>query len=201
MSTLDAVVILILAIFLARGIWIGFIRQMASLFALILGFVVAGRYYGQSAHLVTPYIQNKQLGFFVAYILLFLIAFYAVIVLGILLKRVMTVSLLGWFDRVLGAALGVGKGIFVACLVFMGLAIFISGSSPFFNKSFFYPHLDNTSRIIISIIKNNELRNELLPQGPAISPALSRTIELGKELTGNANQEADHHQLVDQGRP
>ena len=187
MSALDAIIVIILTVFLGRGIWTGFVGQIASIAALVLGFVVAGRFYGESASLVIPFVNNKQAGFFIAYILLFIVSFAGVILFGMLLKKVMQLSLLGWFDRLLGGVLGLAKGVFVSCIVFMGLALFISGASPFFNKSFFYPYLENSSRIVVSVIKDKELRHDLLPQKPAISTFLNSTIELGKKVGGNAH--------------
>ncbi len=184
MSTLDAIIIIVLALFLARGIWTGFIKQVASIAALIIGFVIAGRFYGESSRLVIPFIDNQQAGFFIAYTLLFLVSFATVILLGILLKKVATLSLLGWFDRLLGGILGLIKGIFISCLLFMVLAIFISGGSPFFTKSFLYPYLEPASELLVAIIKDQDLRKDLIPQKPAISNFLSDTIELGKKLGG-----------------
>lgn len=186
MSILDALVVIIIAIFLTRGLWTGFIKQIASIAALILGFIIAGQYYGESASLVIPYIKSQQAGFFIAYILLFLVSFVFVHALGFLLKKVITFSMLGWFDKFLGALLGLAKGGLLSCLIFMGLALFISGSSPFFTKSMLFPYLEKSSQFITSIVKDEKLRQGLLPQKPAISEMFSNTVELGKKLGGNA---------------
>ena len=187
MSALDIIIIIIISLFLGRGIWTGFIRQIASVAALVIGFIIAGRFYGESANLVFPFIRNQQAGFFVAYILLFLLSFAVVILTGILIKKVMKISLLGWFDTFLGGVFGLFKGVFVSCLVFMGLALFISGASTFFSNSFFYPYLESSSNFVISIIKDEEIRHGLLPQKPAISSIFSNTIEFGKKIGGEAN--------------
>ncbi len=47
MNSLDFGVIAIILLFLVRGVWVGFVRQLASLAALILGYLFAGRYYEQ----------------------------------------------------------------------------------------------------------------------------------------------------------
>ena len=186
MSILDAVIIITIVIFLARGIWIGFIRQLASIAALIIGFIVAGRFYGESAVFVLPFINNQQAGFFIAYIALFLVTFLTVILLGFIFKQIMSISLLGWFDKLLGGLLGLTKAMFVSCLIFMGLALFISGASPVFRQSFFYPYLESGSKIILSIVKDKDLRQELLPQQPAISTFMDNTIEFGKQIKRKA---------------
>jgi membrane protein required for colicin V production len=180
MSTLDGIVIIILMVFLIRGIWVGFIRQIASILSLALGFIVAGRHYGDYAHLVSPYISNQQVGFFVTYLVIFLLVFGAVILGGLLLKKVMSISMLGWFDKTLGAFLGAGTGVCLCCLVFMGVGIFISGASPFFTRSVFFPYLDQASQFMLKIVKDSELRSNLLPQQPAISEFFSNTVKPGK---------------------
>ncbi|MBW1791307.1 MAG: CvpA family protein [Deltaproteobacteria bacterium] len=180
MSTLDGLVVIILLVFFIRGIWVGFIRQIASILSLVLGFIVAGRHYGEYAHLVSPYIHNKQVGFLVSYLVIFIIVFCGVIVSGLVVKKVMSISLLGWFDQLVGALLGAGKGVFVCCLVFLGAATFISGSSPFFTRSIFYPYLDQASQFLLRIVKEEDLRTDLLPQQPAISEFFSNAVKPGK---------------------
>ncbi|MCB2181626.1 MAG: CvpA family protein [Desulfobulbaceae bacterium] len=188
MSILDIIILIVIALFLARGLWAGFVKQIAGLAALIIGFVVAGRFYGQSSSLDIPFIQNPQVGFFASYILIFLVTFFSVICLGMLLKKVVQLSLLGWFDRLLGGILGLAKGSFVSCLLFMGLALFISAANPFFNKSFFYPYLEKSSAFIISVVKDENLRKGLLPQKPAISSFLPQTVKLGKKIGVKAEE-------------
>lgn len=180
MSTLDGLVAIILLVFIIRGIWVGFIRQIASILSLVLGFIVAGRYYGEYAHFISPYIHNKQVGFLVSYLVIFIVVFGGVIVSGLVVKKVMSISLLGWFDKVIGALFGVGKGVCVCCLVFMGAATFISGASPFFTRSIFYPYLDDASQVLLRIVKEKDLRTDLLPQQPAISEFFSNTVKPGK---------------------
>ena len=185
MSTLDGLIIIILTAFIVRGLWVGFVRQLASILSLVLGFIVAGRYYGDYAYLLSPYIKNQQLGFFFTYLILFFIVFCGIILSGFILKKVMSVSLLGWFDKSLGAIFGAGTGACVSCLVFMGIGIFISGSSPFFTRSVLYPYLDQASQVILTIVKDSELREELLPQPPAISEFFSDTVKPGQPPGGD----------------
>ncbi len=193
MSPLDAIALILLVGFIIRGIWVGFIRQVASLLALILGFLVAGYFSGESAQYITPFIKNKQVGFLIAYALIFCLVFIVTIFIGIACKKVAQVVLHDWFDKTMGGILGAAKGFFLACLAFMGLAIFISGASPIFTKSIFYPYLLKTSTILLSVVKDADVRDKLLPQQPAISNLLSHTIELGQELGRQAKKKASEY--------
>lgn len=180
MTWLDFLIAAIVLFFLIRGVWIGFIRQLASLLALILSFVMAGRFYGESANFVFPFIENQQFGFLLAYLLVFIITFFAVILLGQLLKTILTVSLLGWFDSLLGGVFGLAKALFVSCLLFIGLSAFISGSSNFFRQSFFYPYLNESTSFFLTLVRDKKLRDGMLPRTPAISSFIDSSIEFGK---------------------
>ena len=197
MSPLDIIILIVLTVFIARGIWIGFIRQLASLIALVLGFVIAGRYYDTSAQLISPLIENRQLGFLVTYGIIFTMVFITTIVIGLAFRKVAQLVLLGWFDKSLGGLFGAAKGLFLACFVFMGLAVFISGSSPLFKNSYLYPYLEQSTIFILSAVKNKDIQEDMLPKQPAISNLLAHTIDLGEKLGRQAKVKAQDYNLVD----
>jgi membrane protein required for colicin V production len=193
MSPLDAIVLILLAVFIIRGIWVGFFRQVASLLALVAGFLVAGHYYGESNQIITPFIRNEQVGFLVSYALLFCLVFLLTIFIGLAVKKVAQLILLDWFDKSLGGILGAAKGFFLACIAFMILATFISGSSSIFTRSVLYPYLQKSSFLLLSAVKNDHIRDRMLPRQPAISNLLSHTIEKGQELGRQAKQKASDY--------
>ncbi|MDR9501670.1 MAG: CvpA family protein [Desulfurivibrionaceae bacterium] len=190
MSPLDAIVLILLAVFIIRGIWVGFIRQVASLLALVAGFLVAGHYYGESNQIITPFIRNEQVGFLVSYAVIFCLVFILTIFIGLAVRKVAQLILLDWFDKSLGGILGAAKGFFLACIAFMILATFISGSSSIFTRSLLYPYLQKSSFLLLSAVKNDHIRDRMLPRQPAISNLLSHTIETGQELGRQAKQKA-----------
>ncbi len=197
MSVLDIIVLIVLGVFIARGIWVGFIRQLASIIALISGFIIAGRYYDDSARLISPLIENQQLGFLVTYGVIFIIVFITTIFIGLGFRKVVQLVLLGWFDKSLGGLFGAAKGLFISCIVFMALAIFISGSSPIFRNSFFYPYLEQSTIIILSVVKNKDVKRQMLPQQPAITNLFSDTVDFGKNIGRQAKEKAHDYHLVD----
>ena len=193
MSSLDIVVIAIMALFVARGLWVGFVRQMASMLALVLAFVVAGQYYGRSAYLVTPFVDNHQLGFLIAYGLIFALVFFGTIFIGLGFRKVVQVTMLGWFDRLAGGVMGLLKGLFLSCIVFMTLAIFISGNSPLFTKSQLYPVLERSTMVLLMTVRDHNLRGRLLPRKPAISSLLDTTVKFSKEIRRQAKIKAEEY--------
>ncbi|MBU0484561.1 MAG: CvpA family protein [Proteobacteria bacterium] len=178
MTSIDTIFLIIILSFTARGIWIGFVRQIAFITALVLGFVAAGRFYEYFADLVLPFITIPQVAFFVTYILLFMVVYFFVMLVGVGLKKVINFSLLQGFDRLMGGAFGLAKGLFVANLVFVILAGSLSNSGPFLRKSWSYPFLKMSSGYIILFIKDRGLRSRFLPSEPAITSVFDLSSDL-----------------------
>lgn len=175
MTALDIGVIVVVTFFLARGLWIGFVRQIAFLLALSLGYVAAGSYYpAWSQHLSG--IHNPQLRFVATYALLFFTTYVVIMLLGLGLKKVMQISFLGWFDRLMGAVFGLVKAGFLNTMIFMALTGIFSSNSVFIEKALFSRYLSISSQWLTSIIKDSDLRTELLPKKPALSDFLSDPV-------------------------
>ncbi|MGV1100755.1 CvpA family protein [Thiovibrio sp. JS02] len=169
MTALDLGAIAIVLIFLVRGIWVGFVRQLASLAGLVLGFFIAGRYYEKFSPVLASFIASPQIRFLITYTLLFLAVFLVVIAMGFVLKKVMTISLMDWFDRLLGGIFGLGKAFFLVTVAFMLLSSVLDGSNPVLSKSFSAHYLRQSAGFFRSYITDQDLKSRLLPREPAIS--------------------------------
>lgn len=199
MNSLDIGVLVILVIFLARGIWIGLVRQLASLFALVLGFVAAGHYYRQLGAALEAYLPSR-FSFLITYALLFLFVYLAIIAVGFGLRKVMSVSLLGWFDRLMGGVFGLGKAVLLLAVLFMVFTGAVA-TSPTLRQSLAAPYLAATSRRLLVFVQDEKLQGQFLPRPPAISSAVAAEIPTGKAVGGNPQQKSPKHKLVPPGRP
>lgn len=185
MTALDIGVIAVSVLFLVRGLWIGFVRQIAFLLALFLGYLAAGTYYSSwSQHL--SQVSNPQLRFVMTYALLFFGTYVLIMVIGLGLKKVMHISFLGWFDRLMGAVFGGAKAVFISTMVFMALTGIFSSSSEFIHKAFFSQYLTISAQWMTSIISDKDLQQELLPKKPAISDFFSNPVPALKSLGGDS---------------
>lgn len=185
MTVLDIGVIIITVSFLVRGVWIGFVRQLAFLLALLMGYVAAGKYYPFFSHYTSSWLHNPQLRFVVTYTVLFLLTYVAIMLLGLGLKKVMQVTFLGWFDRSMGALFGLAKAVFLCTLIFMGIAGIFSTTNPILRQSFFSPYLMISSQYMTSFIQDKDLKEELVPKKPAITSFLADPVPLLKTLGGS----------------
>ena len=167
-SAFDVLVLVIFLAFLARGIWIGFIRQISSLLAMLGGFLLAGYFDNEFYRLILPYFNDSHTAFLITYILLFIAFFFLIKLVGLGLTKVMDITLSTWFDRAVGGLFGIFKGIFVTSLIFVVITSYLSGSNKYLNKSITYPFLKQSSKVILTFIRDHDLRSYFIPKEPAI---------------------------------
>ena len=142
MNWLDAVILLIVIGFTAAAFRAGLIREVITLIAVVMGVLIAGHYYDDLADDVLLFIKNDKAANAVAFVSLF----GSVALLGqlaaFLMKKVVSMLLLGWLDHLAGGAFGLLKGLvlvelflmFFATFPYLGLddAIDGSGIAPLF---------------------------------------------------------------------
>ncbi len=170
-TSFDVIVALILMVFVVRGAWIGFMRQLAAFLALVGSYWLAGRYSRELMPYVGKFIENPKLVFLVSFGLLFFLSALLFILAGKVLHRVMEISLLGWFDRFLGFLLGAVKGAVLASLLYMFLASSLSASNDLLKKSISSGYLAQGADILHQLIADPQLQELFLPRVPAIPSA------------------------------
>ena len=109
MNWLDIVIIGGVGWFTFTGLTAGFIREVFNLGGLILGVVLAGKYYGALAGGLT-FISSASVAKIFAFILIFVAVLVVVHVLASLLHQVVSFLFLGWIDHLGGALFGLIKG-------------------------------------------------------------------------------------------
>ena len=201
LTSFDVIVALIFLVFIIRGVWIGFMRQLTTFLALVGSYWLAGRYSGQLMPYVEQFIENPKIVFLVSFALLFLVSALVFILSGKVLRRVMEITLLGWFDRFLGLLLGIVKGVVVAVLLFMLLASSLSASNDLFRKSLSSPYLEQGADIVRQVIQDPQIRELFVPREPAIKPdapivpEASPETKKEKEPLPKKKEEADKEKM------
>lgn len=185
MTAFDAIILIISLIFVIRGIWVGFVRQIAFLIALPLGFIAASAFYRKLGHLLLPIISNPQASFLVTYILLFIATYLVIIIIGKTIRKIISITLLGWFDRTMGGIFGLVKALFLSSLIYMILSGFASSPEPMFGNSVSASYLAGCSKYMLSLIKDNDLRHRFVPKKPAISTILIDPAPMAESLDFN----------------
>ena len=161
----DIIIIALVLMLGVKGIINGLIKETFGLIGLIGGLVVASRFSDVAEGFISKNIykfENASLLQFVAFIGLWLVFWLVCLLVGKFLSKIVSVSGLGFLDRLGGFVMGSGK-IF---LTFSAVIAVMAGTSlsniiePYAKNSNVYPLLLQTGRWITNVnIKN--IKNEI----------------------------------------
>jgi len=127
MNWLDIVILVVVVGGAIGGLFTGFIKTIFSLAGFILGVFLAGRYYSNLADSLT-FISNETGANIFAFILIFIIVTVIFALLGKIFTKIVSWILLGWVNRLAGAALGAIMGALVISAI-LTIVIKYTGSS------------------------------------------------------------------------
>ena len=125
----DLVISAIFVFFIIRGIWVGFLNQVTVIVALYLGYLVSGQYHDKIFPFLRGVSENPQVVFLLAYAIVFACTYVLTMLLGKALAGVVSLTIAGWFDKVLGAILGAIKALIIAILLHMLLTTFLAADN------------------------------------------------------------------------
>ncbi len=134
MNWLDIAILVVLAIAIFLGLKIGVIKTALSLAGLIVGIILAGRYYTPLAKQLT-FISQDSVAQAVAFAIILIGVMIVAGVLARLLKWATSVVMLGWVNHLGGAVFGLVLGVLLCGVLlatwvkFLGIAEVINESS------------------------------------------------------------------------
>jgi membrane protein required for colicin V production len=124
MNWLDIVLILLLAFSTLHSLRRGFSREIVGLAASIAALVLAMWFYGSAGSYLAPYVGSEQTARFMGFAVVMVIVLMAGAILGWILSRFVRTVGLSFFDRLLGAAFGLLKGVFVLMAILTAVMAF-----------------------------------------------------------------------------
>lgn len=122
MVILDLILLLFIAGFAFMGLRSGLIRESATLLGMVVGLLVAGRYYEKVSPMFLSLAKTTGMSNLVAFAVLLGLTWVAVLVLGALLRDILSSIHLGWLDHLGGMVLGLVKGLFIAEVIVLIVA-------------------------------------------------------------------------------
>jgi membrane protein required for colicin V production len=157
MNWIDAAIIIILIISLITGFTNGFVKEIASLAALILGIWGAIKFSSFTAAKLYDYFDmTGQYVGIIAFIITFLLIVVCIHFIGIIADKIITSISLGFLNRILGAAFGLLKSILIMSVIFVVFNV-IDAKRPFLphetiEKSTFYNPISDIAPALFPII-------------------------------------------------
>jgi membrane protein required for colicin V production len=182
----DFLVMGLLLLLIGRGLWLGFLKQVIGLIALYFGYIVASQYHDRLFPFLRDFSENPKVIFFCSYALLFVATYILAVLLGKALHFVIKVSMVGWFDRLLGGILGLAKAVLLVVLMHMVLGTVLAPENQLLRTCETCDELNTATGLALELIRNEEARKALMQQVPAISvetvkdylaPATPRTVQ------------------------
>jgi membrane protein required for colicin V production len=161
----DILLFVILALTIIIGAIRGFVRQIIGLLAVIVGLVLALKFYSLGAGIFV-FIRNEIL----AQLLGFFLIFGVVLCIGWTINILLAKAIKGPFkalNRLLGAGFGLIKGVLICCVVVFGFLIFPINSKAL-EESQLSPYCIEIARAAYNLIpqelkdKFNEAYQEIM---------------------------------------
>jgi membrane protein required for colicin V production len=140
MNLLDPAILIIVVLIAVRGFYRGIIQEAATLIGIIASFFLAFYYYNELAHFLLRYTQNYLVTlYFFSFLLLLGLSFFLFRALGLLIKKIVQLTLFGWADRVLGGFFGLIKGAVVVYFLITLLTLLLPKENSLINQSRLFP--------------------------------------------------------------
>ena len=123
MNAVDILILVVLALLLLKGLWLGLVHELCGLAGLALGTVLAARYHAPLAETLPGWLGlSPAVAGAACFIVLFLVTLICFGLLGVLLSRFLSLIFLGGFNHVLGGLFGLLQGAVLLALVLHGVA-------------------------------------------------------------------------------
>lgn len=148
MNTLDIVILICLIPFLISGFLKGFIAQLAAIVSVIVGAWLSFRFTGIICRWAGQYVEMPDnLAYVVIFTLIMVVVILLFALIGRLLKKVIKIAMLGWFDHLLGLIFSL-----IVALLVMGVIVILFNT---LNTTFgFVPEEKLSASVIYTGIKD-----------------------------------------------
>lgn len=135
MNWLDIAVLVIIIVPTLIGLKFGIIKIVISLIGLIVGVILAGRYYAPFAEVLT-FISQPGIAKVIAFAVIFIGVMVVASILASLIKWVVSAALLGWVNRLGGAFFGFIMGAVFCAAILTIWVKFLSTGNAIMESSF-----------------------------------------------------------------
>jgi len=148
MNLFDGAVVGLAALLVLVGLWKGAIRILVGILALATAWFVAIRFHAAAADRTLPTSWDPSL----ARLGMWLAIFFGVLLAGglvaWLLRSIVKAALLGWADRLAGAALGFSAAALATAFLVFPLAAYLPGGSRVLADSRLAPYASTVSDLV-----------------------------------------------------
>lgn len=159
MNLFDMVIIVILGFCVIRGIFRGLIKELSSIVGVLAGFIAAYTYYREVAAMLSNLVSDSAYLNILSFLIIFCVIFFMISIMGVLIKYLLNIAFMGWFDRVCGAIFGMTKGLLIVSVLFIIFTTFLPKRDPLVGESLLAPHVAVVSEKMARVV-SMEMKKE-----------------------------------------
>ena len=144
---LDWILIGIMVASVLTAAWRGFVQELIFLASVVAGLVVAALGYRQTATWFEDLTKSREVALAAGFLALFLGTLIVGGLIAYLARRLIRTTGLQWFDRFLGAAFGLVRGVIVNSILLMVMVAFAI-KPEVVQRSVFSPYVATGARVL-----------------------------------------------------
>jgi membrane protein required for colicin V production len=129
----DIIVLVVVGILTIAGLFSGMVKQLFGLAGVIGGYMLAMRYYQFCSKYLTSFHSGTARA--ISFVVIFLACIVAAHIIGWLVGKIVTISGLGFFNKLGGGLLGFVKGCLIICVMVIVLNAFFPADIGFYKRS------------------------------------------------------------------
>lgn len=176
MNWVDLVILGALTVAVAAGVFRGAVRTVFSAAGIVVGFLVASRESGAVGVLLERFLRPELAAVF-GFVAVFFGIALAFTLAGVLFRKVLSGLMLGWLDRLAGAALGILQ--VAIALGVLALVVEGFGSFPAARRSVTYPYALGAGHVLLRVIPEDTLERL---RWDRLRARLDRALEEGRVI-------------------
>ena len=152
MNWLDIVILVLIVIPTLIGLRAGIIKAVLSVVGVVVGVILAGRYYAVLAEYLA-FIPQPSLANIAAFAVILIGVMIIAAVVASLIKRVVSIVMLGWVNRLGGAVFGFAIGaVFCGALLTIWIKFVDIGGGGSIDNSFMAALLRDSFPMVLALL-------------------------------------------------
>src|SRR5271154_4374703 len=124
MTAADWVIVVVIIMSVIQAAISGFFHEAFGIAGLVFGYLLAAWNYPRLAERFAPHLKSEWLGEIAAFLIIFLAVVVLAGIAGRITRHIVKEVGLGFFDRILGGALGLLRGSLMVAVILMSMAAF-----------------------------------------------------------------------------
>jgi membrane protein required for colicin V production len=159
MNLLDIIIIVTMIFLLVKGIFRGFIREIASLAGIILGIWLANHFQPEMTDFLRTYLPTSQYLPLISFAIIFAFLLVLCNLIGWGLNIFFKKTFFGWVDKTLGGWLAITKGVILTYLIIVLLTFYLPTKTPLIAESKLAPLIIRSYQSMIRLISPDHYEN------------------------------------------